>query len=59
MRGHSYISFINHTVFEVFCLTVVDKCKTVHFVVQGNCAMYVVGCPLTIKSTSFEIIEVG
>ena len=24
---------INHTVFEMFCLTVVDKCKTVHFVV--------------------------
>jgi len=56
MPGHSYISFINHTVFEVFCLTVVDKCKTVHFVVSEGCAMCVVGWPVTIKSTSFEIV---
>ena len=56
MPGHSYISFVNHTVFEVFCLTVFDKWKTVHFVVQGDCATYVVGWPVTIKSTSFEIV---
>jgi hypothetical protein len=33
MPGYSYISFINRTGFEVLCLTVVDKCNIIHFVV--------------------------